>query len=107
MEVGYEEGDIIPLQKSSDRSISVCGSDWTYSDRLSSENDEILGSHHHEASKFVTQDAFDVVLLLDLDAHASRIHGRLDEDLLLLIAGDNKWVEENFARCTAGCGIQG
>lgn len=80
--------------------------DSTYSDRLSSENDEILGSHHHEASEFMTQDAFNVILLLDLDAHTNRIHRRLDENLLLLIAGDDEWIEEDFARCTEGCDTQ-
>jgi hypothetical protein len=43
--------------------------------------------------------------LLDLDAHTDRIHGGLDENLLLLIAGDNKRIEENFARGTEVCGI--
>lgn len=47
VEVGDQEADIVAL-------------DW-----LPSQNNEVLGSHHHEAGELVTQDLLDLVGLLN------------------------------------------
>ena len=40
-------------------------------DGLSPQNDEVLGSLHHEAREFVTQDTLNLIGLFDFDADAS------------------------------------
>ena len=66
MEVCDEEGNVIAL-------------DW-----FPPEDDKVFCSHHHKPGEFVTENAFNVVLLLYANGHANRIHGWLDEDLFLL-----------------------
>jgi hypothetical protein len=48
------------------------------------ENDKVFCSHHHKPRKFVTENAFNVVLLLYANGHADGIYRWLDEDLFLL-----------------------
>lgn len=44
------------------------------------------------------QNAFDLVRLLDLDAHADGVHRRLDEYALVLISRDRQGIEEDLKR---------
>jgi hypothetical protein len=96
MEIGDEERDIVTLRTT--RSASVhryhhatrTGAMRTsaHLDRLSSQNNEILCTHHHESGEFMTEDTFDIILLLDANRHANRVDRRFDEDLFLFVTRD-------------------
>ena len=54
VEVGDEEGDVIAF------------------DGFPSQNDEVLGSHHHESHEFVAQDFLDFVGLFYRDGDSAK-----------------------------------
>lgn len=80
VEVCNEEGDVVSL------------------DGFPSQNEERLGTLCQEASELVDQDMLNLVCLLDSDADADAVDAGLDEDALVLIAGDGQRVEKNFGR---------
>ena len=67
-------------------------------DGFPSEDEEGLGALCQEAGELVDQDVFDLVCLLDPDADADAVDTGLDEDTLVLIAGDGQRVQEDFGR---------
>jgi hypothetical protein len=60
----------------------------THLDRLPPQNNEILGTHHHESGEFMTEDTFDIIRLLDANKHANRVGRGFEEDLFLLVTRD-------------------
>lgn len=46
----------------------------------------------------MNQDILNLVSLLDLDAYAHRVDGRLDQDALVLVPGDGQRGEEDLGR---------
>lgn len=44
------------------------------------------------------QDMFDLVCLFYSDTNADTVYARLDEDFLVLIAGDGKRIQQKFRR---------
>lgn len=98
VEVCDEEGDVV--------SLSLCelvtgGVEQVWStdlDGFPSQNEERLGTLCQEASELVDQDMLNLVCLLDSDADADAVDAGLDEDALVLIAGDGQRVEKNFGR---------
>lgn len=67
-----------------------------YLDGLPPQDEETLGSLLQEARELVYQDVLDLVGLLDLDADAHRVDGRLDEHALVLVTGDGKRGQQDF-----------
>jgi hypothetical protein len=60
----------------------------THLDGFSPQNNKILGTHHHESGEFMTEDTFDIILLLDANRHANRVDRGFDQDLFFLVARD-------------------
>ena len=65
-------------------------------DRFSTQNDEILGAHHHKTHELVTKYLLDFVRLLNADADAKRVDGALDENALLFVSAHDDRREENL-----------
>jgi len=80
VEVGDQEADVITL------------------DLFPSENDEVLGPSHHELGELVAQQFLDLVRLLDCNGYSNRVNGRFYEYPLLLVPGDNHWVQQQLWR---------
>lgn len=78
VEVGDEEADVIALH------------------RFPSQDEEVLGSHHHEAHELVAQDLLDLVRLFDGDADPHRVDGALDQDFLLIVAADHHRLQKQL-----------
>lgn len=74
----------------------------THLDRLPSENHEILRAHRHEPCELFTQDALNLIRLLDRNGYADRVDRRFDEDAFGFVTGDDERVEEDFYRCAVG-----
>ena len=68
----------------------------TYLHRLASEDDEVFSAHHHEPHELMAEDLLDLVGLLDGDADANRVDGRLDEHSLLLVTRNGDRREQKF-----------
>jgi hypothetical protein len=106
MEVGDEEGDVVSLESRINQyshstviyvnMMRTC----THLNRLPPQNNKVLCTHHHESGKFMTQDTFDIILLLDANRHSDRVDRRFDEDLFFLIARDCEGVKEDFMGCS-------
>lgn len=74
----------------------------THLDWFSPQNEEAFGPLLKEARELVDQDVLDLVGLLDLDADAHGVDGRLDEDALVLVAGDGEGRQQYLG---AGAGL--
>ena len=74
----------------------------THLDRLPSENHEILRAHRHEPCELFTQDALNLIRLLDRNGYADRVDRGFDEDAFGFVPGDDERVEEDFDGCAAG-----
>jgi hypothetical protein len=46
----------------------------------------------------VHKDVLDLIRLLDLDANPHAIDARLDQDFLMIISGNSKWVQKDLGR---------
>lgn len=66
MEVGHQEADVVALETlrnaSFQCSIIILG-DVLYLDGFSAQNNEVIGSHHHESHELVTQNVFNFIRL--------------------------------------------
>jgi len=67
-----------------------------YLNRLPSQNNEILSTHHHEAHEFVTQDAFNFICLLDSYAYPYGIDWCFNKNFLLFISTDDNRSQKQF-----------
>jgi len=65
-------------------------------DGLSSENDEVLGTLAQETNKLFAQKLFKVISLLNLDADADGVDGRLDQNTLVGVTTDDDWVQNQL-----------
>lgn len=70
----------------------------SYLDGLPAQDEEGLGSLGQEARKLVDQNVLNLVGLLDLDADADRVDAGLDEDALVLVAGNRQRRQEHLGR---------
>lgn len=78
VEVCYQEGNVVTRN------------------RFSPQDKERLGSHFQESSKLVDEQVLNLVGLLDLDADADRVDARLDQDSLVLVAGNGQGREQHL-----------
>lgn len=76
--IGDEEGDVVSVY------------------RLPPQDEEGLGALAQEAGELVHEDFLDLIGLLDPDADAHAVDARLDEDALIIVAGDDDVVEQHF-----------
>lgn len=67
-------------------------------DGFPSQNEERFGALCQEAGELVDQDVFDLVCLLDSNADTDAVDGGLDQDTLVLVAGNGQGVQEDFGR---------
>lgn len=67
-----------------------------YLDRFPPKDEEALRSLCQESCEFMDQNVFNLVRLLYPNAHTHAVHRRLNEYLLILVAGDSKRVEQNL-----------
>ena len=67
-----------------------------YLDRLAAQNEERLCTLLQEPCELVDQYALNLIRLLDLDAHAHRVDTGLDQDTLILVAGDGQRCKQNL-----------
>ena len=67
-------------------------------DGLPPEDEEGLGALCQEASELVDQDMLDLVGLLDLDAASYAVDAGLDEDALVLVAGNREGRQQHLGR---------
>ncbi len=67
-------------------------------DGLPPENEEGLGTLCQEPGKLVDQDVFDLVGLFDLDADPYAVDAGLDEDTLVLVAGNRQGRQQHLGR---------
>lgn len=68
----------------------------TYLHRFPPENEECFSSLRQKSREFVHEYVLYLVRLLDPYANPYAVDARLYEDLLVFVAGDSEWVEENF-----------
>lgn len=80
MEVCNQKGDVVAF------------------DGLSAQDDEVFGSHHHEAGEFVTKDLLDLVGLLDGNTDSHGVHRGFDENSLLLVTRNNNRIQNELLR---------
>lgn len=59
-------------------------------------DNELLSTLHEKAVEFVAQNSLNLIGLFDADAHAGRVHGRLDEAFLALVAANENRVQKQF-----------
>ena len=78
VEVGNEEGNVVAF------------------DGLSPQDNEVLGTHHHEPGELMTEDFFDLVGLFNGNTDSDRIHRCLDENALLLVTRDHYWIQDKL-----------
>lgn len=70
----------------------------THLDRLSPQNQKVLGPLRQEPRKLVHQDMLNLIRLLDLDADADGVDARLDEDPFVLVPGHRERVQQHLRR---------
>jgi hypothetical protein len=70
--------------------------DVVVGDRLATKDHERFCTLHHETRELVAEDGFDLVCLLDLNAHTDRVDRRLNENALILVTRDSKRGKKNF-----------
>ena len=81
----------------------------THFRRLSSHDDELVGSLHKETCEFVAEHLLQLVRLFDLDADADRVHRRLDQALLLVCTANGDRIQKELLATSVGpeaCGGQ-
>ena len=67
-----------------------------YRHRFPTQHNKVLGPHHHEASEFMTQNPLNVIRLFNLDGESEGIDGGLNQDLFILVAGNDNGLENDF-----------
>lgn len=95
VEIGDQEGDIVALEKFQ-HGIMKCRADRVYLYRLPPQDKERLGALCQESCELVDQNMFDLVGLLYPDADADTVDTRLNEDLLIFVAGDVQRVQQEL-----------
>lgn len=70
----------------------------TYLDRFPPQDEKALCPLLQKPRELVDQDALNLVGLFDLDANAHGVDGRLDQDALVLVAGDGQGGQQDFGR---------
>ncbi len=70
-----------------------------YLDRLSSQDEEGLGSLRQEPGKLVYKDVLNLVGLLNLDAYSDGVDAGLNEDALVFVARNRQGRQEHLGRC--------
>ena len=83
MEICNQETNVISLIE---LALHLFKSTRSNRNSLSSENDKVLGTHHHESRELMTQDLFDFICLFHFDAESDGIDGSLDQDSFLLVS---------------------
>lgn len=95
MEVCYQEGDVVTLQRRQS-GVTVINDNKTDLDRLPPQDKERFGTLRQESRKLVDQDVLNLVGLLDLDADADRVDAGLDQDALVLVARNGQGLQEDL-----------
>jgi hypothetical protein len=90
VKVGDEEADVVALKQ---RQLSCRKTNLNC---FSTQHHEALSALHHEASKLVGENPFNVVRLFDLDAHTNRIDTRLNENPFVFVSADDDGLQQGF-----------
>lgn len=96
MKVRNQERDIVALCTSVSRSRRIPY--WAYLDRFPPQNEESFCSLCQEARELVHQNVFYLIRLLDLYADPHAVDAWFYQDLLVLVAGHGKWVQQHLRR---------
>jgi len=65
-------------------------------DSLAAKNNEVLSTLRQKAEEAAGEHNVEVVRLFDLDGDAHRVHGALDEHLLLIAARNHDGIQEEL-----------
>ena len=68
----------------------------TYLDRFPPQDEETFRSLCQKPRELVYEDMFDLIGLFYPYADSYGVHGGLNQDFFVFIAGDGEWVEEDF-----------
>lgn len=97
-----EEGDIIALIGRLGLRMAFLWYNFkgAHLDWFPPQNKEALRPLRQKSRELVHQDMLDLICLLDPNAHTHAVDRWLNEDLLVLVAGDCEWIEQHFwGRC--------